>query len=201
MNTRSFGQDGRTSSYGIGQVLSSKMACTPCSTILQKTWHFREVQRMSPGLCIGGMIEAQSKSPKPFSESFLISSTIPWPLVNINPPKWCTQESTYIWHYAFSILAFNIAERHFCTFILVDTELRIIDVGDLVKWNFDIVINAIGRIMTSWLTLFLNHHPCDSHSRIRSHLLWAKTPTFKSFLPQLRGPVCASSMPKPMHRK
>ena len=43
---------------------------------------------------------------------------------------------TNLGHDRFSILSFNVAERHLGTLVLVKFELRIVDVGDLLKRDY-----------------------------------------------------------------
>jgi hypothetical protein len=74
----------------------------------------------------------QTRSPKPFSESFLISSIIPCISVSIRKLLVFDQILSHLRHYRYPIFSFHIAKGHFRAFILVDTEFWVIDIGDLV---------------------------------------------------------------------
>lgn len=42
---------------------------------------------------------------------------------------------TYIRHNGLPMAIPNISERHFCTFMIIDAQFRIINVGDFVQWD------------------------------------------------------------------
>ena len=62
-----------------------------------------------------------------------MSSIIPCQLVSTNVS--CGL-GTNLRHDRLSILSFNVAERHLGTLVLVKFELRIVDVGDLLKRDY-----------------------------------------------------------------
>lgn len=137
--------------------------------------------------------KAQNKSPKPFSESFLIRSIIPCIVVSISARREMVfLDLTYLGHYRFSIFPFHISEGHLSAFILVYPQLWVINVRDFLEWNYEMSIEKplSCKIL---LTLFLDHHSRYSHCCIRSHLLWTKSSAFESFLSQLGGPIYSSS--------
>jgi hypothetical protein len=52
----------------------------------------------------------------------------------------------YLWHDRLSILALDVAERHFRALVLVDSELWIINVWYLVKRNYMMISKYAIRI-------------------------------------------------------
>jgi hypothetical protein len=66
------------------------------------------------------------------SESFLIRSTMPCILLLAQTTNdWMTQ--SYLGHDGFSVVALDIAERHLGALVLVELELRVVQVGDLLQ--------------------------------------------------------------------
>ena len=65
---------------------------------------------------------AQSKSPNPFSESALIKSAIPCACQKIHASLLEVEPSaTHFWHVRGAIRVFDIAERHLCALMFIDS--------------------------------------------------------------------------------
>lgn len=43
---------------------------------------------------------------------------------------------SYLWHDWFTVTALHISERHFSTLVLVDTQFRIVDIGNLLQGDY-----------------------------------------------------------------
>jgi hypothetical protein len=100
--------------------------------------------------------------------------------------QFCTR--AYLWHYGFSVLAFDVSKWHFCALILVDTKFWIIDVWNFVKRSYGIVSKSLIQ-MLHLVTSLLHYTPRYSNGSVGGHLFRAKATTFKSFLPQFRRPI------------
>lgn len=91
----------------------------------------------------------QKRSPNPFSESFLIKSSIPYQSLARHTLQTITH--AYLWHDALSVLALDIAEWHFCALVLVDTKFRIINIWNFVKRNYVILVSTRAILCISLL--------------------------------------------------
>lgn len=82
------------------------------------------------------------------------------------------QRSTYLWHYWLSIATLHIPEGHLGTFVLVDTQLWVIDIIYLIECDYEIY----ERWSSFWmglLTLILYDESRYPYCGICSHLFWA----------------------------
>lgn len=95
---------------------------------------------------------AQNKSPKPFSESFLMRSTIPYATI-ISICGLAKSSSTYVGHYIVTVGAFDISEWHFNAFVLVDTKFGVINVGDVIECDSMPLVLVQSRCIRSNLLL------------------------------------------------
>lgn len=127
------------------------------------------------------------RSPKPFSESFLIRSSMPCQTRYINPDEayvsW--QLGSYLWHNGPPIAANYISERHLRAFVLTDLQFGVVDVGDLVNRNYGRVSTRSTPRSDSSRTPLLNDHPGDSNGSICRHLHGAQPATLVTLLAKL----------------
>ena len=99
-----------------------------------RVWNSHASVRQAEALLIPVV---QNRSPNPFSESFLIRSIIPYMAISLAySGKCCFAHCTYLGHYWLSGGTFHIAEWHFRTLILIYAKLWIINIRDLVEWNY-----------------------------------------------------------------
>jgi hypothetical protein len=84
----------------------------------------------------------------------------------------CHQRSTYLRHYWLSIATLHIPERHLGTFVLVDTQLRVIDIIYLIECDYEIH-EVMNLLWMGLLTLILYDEPRYPYCGICSHLFWA----------------------------
>lgn len=102
---------------------------------------------------------------------------------------------THIWHYQLSIRALHISERHLGALVLVEVQLRVIDVFNLVQWYLQFVSRRL-EMLSRRHTSVLGYNSGDSDSSVSGHLHRPQTASLVSLFSQLLGPVCDAAVRK-----
>ena len=88
--------------------------------------------------------------------------------------------SSYLRHDRTTILALDVSERHLRALVLVDLELRVIEIRDLIQRRCSVL--AVAIIWHRQHTSILNNHPRHSNGRVGRHLNGPKATALVAFL-------------------
>ena len=91
-------------------------------------------------------------------------------------------------HDWFFVIILDIAERHLRALVLIDLEIRMVNVWNLIDGNFASSASYTNT-QTVEPTLVVHTNSSDTYSRVGRHLYGSNSTAVVSFLAQLRSAV------------